>query len=118
MDFINKLGEKAGETFQTIKDSDTTKKAINYAEIPGLSLQIGKQEALIKKTYAEIGAAYYRSHKDIVAGDEYEAQMRTIKKAFDQIDKLKREIEEKKAYDPMNDNSGDVVDSSEILAKF
>lgn len=118
MDFFNKLGEKAGETFQTIKDSDTTKKAINYAEIPGLSLQIGKQEALIKKAYAEIGAAYYRSHKDIATGDEYEEQMKAIKKAFARIDKLKKEIEEKKAYDPMNDNSEDVVDSSEILARF
>ena len=32
MDFLNKLGTKAGETFQTIKDSDATKKAKNYAE--------------------------------------------------------------------------------------
>ena len=42
MDFLNKLSAKAGETFQTIKESDATKKAKNYAEIPGLSLQVGK----------------------------------------------------------------------------
>ena len=33
MDFLNKLSAKAGETFQTIKESDATKKAKNYAEI-------------------------------------------------------------------------------------
>ena len=27
MDFLNKLSAKAGETFQTIKESDATKKA-------------------------------------------------------------------------------------------
>ena len=36
MDFLNKLSAKAGETFQTIKESDATKKAKNYAEIPTL----------------------------------------------------------------------------------
>ena len=49
MDFLNKLSAKAGETFQTIKESDATKKAKNYAEIPGLSLQVGKQEGIVKK---------------------------------------------------------------------
>ena len=66
MDFLNKLSAKAGETFQTIKESDATKKAKNYAEIPGLSLQVGKQESIVKKAYQEIGEAYYLAHKDDV----------------------------------------------------
>ena len=66
MDFLNKLSAKAGETFQTIKESDATKKAKNYAEIPGLSLQVGKQEGIVKKAYQEIGEAYYLAHKDDV----------------------------------------------------
>ena len=64
MDFSNILGTKAGETFQTIKDSDATKKAKNYAGIPGLSLQVGKQEGVIKKAYEEIGRAYYKANKN------------------------------------------------------
>ena len=49
MDFLSKVSSKAGETIQTIKDSDITKKAKNYAEIPGLQVQIGKAEAAIKR---------------------------------------------------------------------
>ena len=49
MDFLSKVSSKAGETIQTIKDSEITKKAKNYAEIPGLQVQIGKEEAAIKK---------------------------------------------------------------------
>ena len=33
MDFLSKVSAKAGETLQTIKDSDITKKAKNYAKI-------------------------------------------------------------------------------------
>lgn len=99
MDFLNKLGTKAGETFQTIKDSDATKKAKNYAGIPGLSLQVGKQEGVIKKAYEEIGRAYYRANRNNPDCD-YAEQMATIKEAFDKIAELKAEIEAKKSYDP------------------
>jgi len=99
MDFLNKLGSKAGETFQTIKDSDATKKAKNYAGIPGLSLQVGKQEGVIKKAYEEIGKAYYKANKNN-PDCEYAEQMVIIKEAFEEIARLKAEIEAKKNYDP------------------
>lgn len=99
MDFLNKLGTKAGETFQTIKDSDATKKAKNYAEIPGLSLQVGKQEGIVKKAYEEIGKAYYRANKDN-PDCLYADQMKVINEALDKIAQLKAEIETKKNYDP------------------
>ena len=102
MDFLNKLGTKAGETFQTIKDSDATKKAKNYAGIPGLSLQVGKQEGVIKKAYEEIGRAYYKANKNN-PGCEYAEQMAVIKEAFEKIAELKAEIEAKKNYDPSED---------------
>ena len=88
MDFLNKLSAKAGETFQTIKESDATKKAKNYAEIPGLSLQVGKQEGIVKK-------AYYLAHKDDV-DSIYSEQMQTITEALVKIEELKTEIENKK----------------------
>ena len=99
MDFLNKLGTKAGETFQTIKDSDATKKAKNYAEIPGLSLQVGKQEGIVKKAYEEIGKAYYRENKNN-PDCAYADQMKVIREAMDKIAQLKAEIEAKKNYDP------------------
>lgn len=108
MDFLNKLGSKAGETFQTIKDSDATKKAKNYAGIPGLSLQVGKQEGVIKKAYEEIGKAYYKANKNN-PDCEYADQMAVIKEAFEKIAELKAEIEAKKNYDPSADDEEVVV---------
>ena len=102
MDFLNKLSTKAGETFQTIKDSDATKKAKNYAGIPGLSLQVGKQEGIVKKAYEEIGKAYYRVNKNN-PDCEYADQMKIVKEALDKIAELKAEIEAKKNYDPSED---------------
>lgn len=95
MDFLNKLGEKAGEAFQTVKESEITQKAKNYAGIPALSIQIGKQEALIKQTYEAIGEAYYNQHMDDEAS-EFAEQFETIKQAKEKIGELKAEIEEKK----------------------
>ncbi len=108
MDFLNKLGSKAGETFQTIKDSDATKKAKNYAGIPGLSIQVGKQEGVIKKAYEEIGKAYYKANKNN-PDCEYADQMAIIKEAFEKITELKAEIEAKKNYDPSEDTEEVVV---------
>lgn len=112
MDLFSKIGAKAGETFQTIKDSDATKKAKNYAEIPGLTVQIGKQESIIKKAYQELGEAYYNAHKD----DSYDQNsdiMQTITQALEKIEKLKMEIELKKSYDPSKDNGADVASAEE-----
>lgn len=112
MDFFSKLGTKAGETLQTIKDSDATKKAKNYAEIPGLTVQVGKQESIVKKAYQELGEAYYNAHKED-AYDELAATMQTITQALEKIEKLKAEIESKKKYDPSKDNAADVASAEE-----
>ena len=61
MEIISKVAQKAEETIQTVKNSEVTKKALSYAEIPGLQIQIGKAEAAIRKAYAAIGEAYYNS---------------------------------------------------------
>jgi peptidoglycan hydrolase CwlO-like protein len=95
MDFLSKVSAKAGETFQTIKDSDVTKKAKNYAGIPGLQVQIGKCESQIKKAYEEIGKAYFEAHEQDADG-EYAEQVEIIKENQKKIGQLKSEIEEKK----------------------
>ena len=98
MDFLSKVSSKAGETIQTIKDSDITKKAKNYAEIPGLQVQIGKAEAAIKKAYEEIGEAYFNTHVDDET-QEYEDLFTLIKAKKELIGQLKSEIEDKKKGD-------------------
>lgn len=98
MDFLSKVSSKAGETIQTIKDSEITKKAKNYAEIPGLQVQIGKAEAAIKKAYEEIGEAYFNAHVDDEA-PEYEDLFTLIKAKKELIGQLKSEIEDKKKGD-------------------
>lgn len=95
MDFLSKVSAKAGETFQTIKDSEVTKKAKNYAGIPGLQVQVGKCESLIKKAYEEIGEAYFQAHEH-EDGGEYAEKFGIIKENMQKIGQLKAEIEEKK----------------------
>lgn len=96
MDFLSKVSAKAGETFQTIKDSEVTKKAKNYAGIPGLQMQVGKCEGLIKKAYEEIGEAYFKEHEHEEGGD-FAEQFQIVKENQQKIGQLKAEIEEKKA---------------------
>lgn len=95
MDFLSKVSAKAGETFQTIKDSEVTKKAKNYAGIPGLQVQIGKCESQIKKAYEKIGEEYFKAHEH-EAESEYPEYFQTIKENLEKIGHLKAEIEEKK----------------------
>lgn len=96
MDFLSKVSAKAGETFQTIKDSEVTKKAKNYAGIPGLQMQIGKCEGKIRKAYEKIGEEYYKAHEHEQIS-EYEEQFSSIRENMEKIGQLKAEIEEKKS---------------------
>lgn len=98
MDFLSKVSAKAGETLQTIKDSDITKKAKNYAEIPGLQVQIGKAESAIKKAYEEIGEAYFNAHAEDET-TEYEDLFTLIKAKKELIGQLRSEIEDRKKND-------------------
>lgn len=116
MDIFNKIGSVAEETFQTIKESDVTKKAVNYAGIPALSMQVGKQESIVKKAYQEIGQMYYEAHKDDADG-QFAEKMQIVKEALEKIDALKAEIEEKKKYNPSKDASANVVDPAQEMSR-
>ena len=106
--FLNDLIEKLGIKLQAVKDADATKKAKTMAGIPSLSLKIGKLEGVIKKSYQEIGEAYYLTH----ATDpelEYARQFTQIREAKEEIIKLRAEIERKKAYDPAREREAAIV---------
>lgn len=114
MDFLSKVSAKAGETFQTIKDSEVTKKAKSYAGIPGLQVQVGKCESQIKKAYEEIGKVYFQTHEHETAG-EYAEQMKTIRENQKRIGQLKAEIEEKKAG---GDNTAEIKPEDVSIEKI
>lgn len=102
MDFISKVSAKAEETIQTIKDSEITQKAKNYAEIPGLQVQIGKCENNIRKAYEEIGRLYFNAYTDDPE-ELYKDLFETVKENQAKIGQLKADIEEKKNKDNIVD---------------
>ena len=113
MDIISKVSQKAEEAFQTIKNADATKKAMNYAEIPGLQIQIGKSEAAIKKAYEAIGKAYYNEKEgDTVEEINFEEQFAIIKENKEKIVKLKEDIDNIRKK-PEADAADDVVNTQE-----
>ena len=102
MSSLNDLKEKLSSKLLALKESTATKKAKSLAGVPGLSLKIGKLEGEVKKSYQEIGEAYYLIH----AADpefEFEKQFTKIREAKEEIAKLRAEVEERKAYDPSKD---------------
>ena len=114
MDFLSKVSAKANETFQTIKESEVTKKAKSYAGIPALQVQVGKCESQIKKAYEEMGKAYVEAHAE-EEGGEYAEWFTVICDAQKKIGQLKAEIEEKKNY---GENVADVDEKSVNIEKI
>ncbi len=112
MDFINQLGEKLGSSLQTVRDSDAMDRAKVYASVPGLTLQVGKLESKIKKSYQEIGEAYYLTHASD-PGLEYEKQIKDIREAKEKIVSLRAEIERRKSYDPAAKRAADLAGNDE-----
>ena len=123
MDFLSKLGEKAGEAIQTVKESEITHKAKNYAGIPALSIQVGKLETSIKQTYEMIGREYFQNHKDD-ENSEFAKQFESIKEAMAKIAELKEEIEAKKGNgsedivtEVYDETSVEVIDTTTVQQK-
>jgi len=114
MEIISKVAQKAEETFQTVKNSEVTKKAISYAEIPGLQIQIGKCEAAIRKAYAAIGEAYYNAKEgDAEESFNFEEQFAVIKENKEKIEQIKADIEERKKAAEASTESADGEATSE-----
>jgi hypothetical protein len=89
MDFLNKLGKKASETYQATKE-----KATNISEELKLKGKISELKEKINKIYIEIGENVYNELKDgkDVSRDEITAKCEEISKAKDEIAKLETDI--------------------------
>lgn len=57
MDIFDDLGQRIGETFKVV--GDTSKQVFEAGKI---NLEIGREEALIKKLYNKIGQEVYKAH--------------------------------------------------------
>ena len=89
MDFFNKLGKKASETYQATKE-----KASNLSDELKLRAKISDQKDIIEKLYKEIGKTVYEDVKDgkDVSRDAVVSKCDDISKAKDEIAKLETEI--------------------------
>lgn len=89
MDFFNKLGKKASETYQATKE-----KASNISDELKLRGKISEQKEKIEELYKEIGEIVYNEIKDgkDVSRDAIVAKCDDISKAKDEISKLEAEI--------------------------
>ena len=77
MDFLDDLGKKIGETVKVVGD-----RSQQIVEVGKINIEIGKEEATIKRLYSQIGEAVYKAH----CGEEETAE---------DIDNLCQEISER-----------------------
>lgn len=88
MDFFNKVSNTI-----TSKSKDVAKKAKEIADVASLNSKINVQQDTITKTYADIGRYMYNNL--INNTDEELAQLYTvINTATDEVNRLKKEIDE------------------------
>lgn len=89
MDFFNKLGKKASETYQVTKE-----KTVKFSEEVKLKGKINEAKSNISKLYEEIGEIVYNQYKiNVEEGkEEISAKCEEISKQFDEISKFESEI--------------------------
>lgn len=89
MDFLNKLGKKASETYQVTKE-----KASNLSEELKIKGKINELKENISKAYREIGQIVYNEVKDgkDVSKDEVSEKCENISRMKDEIEKLETQI--------------------------
>lgn len=89
MEFFNKLGKRASETYQATKE-----KATNISEELKLKGKICEHKETIEKLYKEIGEIVYNEVKDgkDVSRDIVTSKCEEISRAKEEIEKLETEI--------------------------
>ncbi len=93
MEFFEDIGKRIGETVKVVGD-----KSQQLVEIGKINIEIGKEEATIKKLYSQVGEAVYKAH----CGQEETAESidnlcREINQRHERIQELKKRVEQLKA---------------------
>lgn len=89
MDFFNKLGKKASETYQVTKE-----KTVKFSEEMKLKGRINEAKNKITNLYEEIGQHVYNQYKTNTeeGKEEISKKCEEISKEFDEMAKLETEI--------------------------
>ena len=89
MDFLNKLGKKASETYQVTKE-----KTVKFSEEMKLKGKINEAKNKITNLYEEIGQHVYNQYKTNTeeGREEITAKCEEIGRQFDEISKLETDI--------------------------
>jgi len=89
MDFLNKLGKKASETYQITKE-----KASNLSEELKLKGKISEKNDKIEELYSEIGKVVYSEMKagTDVAKEDVVSKCEEISRLNEEIEKLRNDI--------------------------
>ena len=89
MDFLNKLGKKASETYQVTKE-----KTVKFSEEMKLKGKISEARNRINEIYKEIGEAIYTQYKtnNEEPNEEIKQKCEEISSKFDEISKLESDI--------------------------
>lgn len=89
MDFLNKLGKKASETYQVTKE-----KTVKFSNEMKLKGKINEAKTNIIQMYKEIGELVYTEYKDNSDNkrEEIELKCQVISNLNDEISKLESEI--------------------------
>ena len=91
MDFFEKVGEEISNVAKEIAN-----KSKEVTEATRLYATIKKEEYKIKEQYKEMGAIYYRLHKQVYE-PEFASAMAKIEAANAKIAEAKEELEKRKA---------------------
>lgn len=107
MAFFDKLGEKSKDVAQKAKDMKI---------VMGLNSQIANQKDIIKKTYSELGEAYF---KDNIGNEEspYAELLNRISDAEEAIEKLNEQIKDIKGIQTCPNCGADLEDSDLFCKK-
>ncbi|MFY9279492.1 MAG: hypothetical protein WBI74_03420 [Caldicoprobacterales bacterium] len=92
MDFLDDLGKKIGETVKVVGD-----KSQQIVEIGKINIEIGKEEAAVKKLYTKIGEAVYRAHLGEETAENIENLCQEVTQRLQRIEELKEKINELKS---------------------
>jgi len=89
MDFLNKLGKKASETYQVTKE-----KTVKFSEEMKLKGKINETKSKITSIYKEVGELVYNNYKNNSedANDKIKELCEQLSQKFDEVSKLEVEL--------------------------
>jgi len=114
MDFLNKLGKKASETYQVTKE-----KTVKFSEEMKLKGKIADSKSRISKLYEEIGEHVYNDFKTSSeeGKEEITAKCEEISNLFDGIAKLEADILALKEVKKCVDCGAEINQKDEFCSK-